>query len=379
MKLNSLFVLSLGLSFGFAFAEESIAPDYSNVHWAKGVGVNAAGEVEGWYDADKTAEEGDADDNMCYAASAANLIAWWQDNYSAVASQDAPKELKGTGGIWDSFVRSNRNPDAGGDPLSAINWWLTGVFEPADSEGKIIPETGTEVWNRFYLPYDDVAEGAAEDDEYFTGALPNYKQKDENSEEYKYFGGYYYDQYGLTQQDLADFLVTAWEGDVPSESGTTLSTLTMGDINVCADGDIETIYDIPFVELLKESSPIALAIYSVEPYENTADPLAHALTLWGVELDEDGNLESIWLTDSDDEEERLFQMSVVMDKEADKIYLGEKQDDGSYYCGYGNDIFIIGVYAINSSLSANWQLVPEPATATLSLLALAALAARRRR
>lgn len=372
MKLNSLFVLSLGLSFGLAFAEESIDPDYSNVHWAQGVGVNAAGEVEGWYDAEKTVEEGDADDNMCYAASAANIISWWQDNYSEVASQDAPKELKGTGGIWDSFVQSNRNQEAGGDPLSAINWWLTGVFEPADSEGNIISETGTEVWNRFYLPYDDVAEDATEDDEYFTGAISNFEIAG------KPFNGYYYDQYGLTQQDLADFLVTAWEGDVPSESGTTHSTLTMGDINVGADGDIETIYDIPFVELLEES-PIALAIYSVEPYEDAEDPLAHALTLWGVEFDEDGNLESIWLTDSDDEEDRLFQMSVVMDEETDKIYLGEKQTDGSYYCGYGNDVFIIGVYAINSSLSANWQLVPEPATATLSLLALAALAARRRR
>ena len=68
-----------------------------------------------------------------------------------------------------------------------------------------------------------------------------------------------------------------------------------------------------------------------------------------------------------------------MDGEADRIYLGEKLADGSYTSAYGADVFIVGVYAINSSVAANWQMVPEPAAATLSLLALAAMAALRRR
>ncbi len=373
MKLNRLLVLSLGLSLGFAFAEGADAPDYSHVHWAQGVGVNAeTGEVEGWYDAEKNDREGDADDNMCYAASASNIIAWWQDNYSAMASPGAPKALNGAAGIWDSFVQSNQDVEAGGDPLSAINWWLTGVYEPADSEGALLPKAETDVWNRYYLPYDEVAEAAEGNDEYFSGALSNFEMAG------KPFNGYYYDEYGLTQQDMADFLVTAWEGDDATESGTTHSTLTMGDINVDADGDTESIYDIPFATILDES-PIALAIYSEKPFEEMDEPLAHALTLWGVEFDEEGNLLSIWLTDSDDEEEALFNMSVVMDGEADRIYLGEKLADGSYTSAYGADVFIVGVYAINSSVAANWQLVPEPATATLSLLALAAMATRRRR
>ena len=245
MKLNRLLVLSLVFSLGFAFAEGADAPDYSHVHWAQGVGVNAeTGEVEGWYDAEKNDREGDADDNMCYAASASNIIAWWQDNYSAMASPGAPKALNGAAGIWDSFVQSNQDVEAGGDPLSAINWWLTGVYEPADSEGALLPKAETDVWNRYYLPYDEVAEAAEGNDEYFSGALSNFEMAG------KPFNGYYYDEYGLTQQDMADFLVTAWEGDDATESGTTHSTLTMGDINVDADGDTESIYDIPFATIL---------------------------------------------------------------------------------------------------------------------------------
>lgn len=54
-------------------------------------------------------------------------------------------------------------------------------------------------------------------------------------------------------------------------------------------------------------------------------------------------------------------------------------EDGTTWSYYGDGVYIDSVYAIRSAASASWQLVPEPATAALSLLALAAMAARRRR
>ncbi len=59
MKLAYHLVLSLGFTFGLAFAEVANEPDYSNVKWAQGVSVNGeTGKVEGWYDAEKTREKG---------------------------------------------------------------------------------------------------------------------------------------------------------------------------------------------------------------------------------------------------------------------------------------------------------------------------------
>jgi hypothetical protein len=89
----------------------------------------------------------------------------------------------------------------------------------------------------------------------------------------------------------------------------------------------------------------------------------------------------MWLTDSDDYIHQLFPVAVTLDDKENKIYLGNLVD-GKYICdayeGYEN-IYIGGVYAIDTSESVEWQLVPEPATVSLSLMALAALAVRRRR
>ena len=103
---------------------------------------------------------------------------------------------------------------------------------------------------------------------------------------------------------------------------------------------------------------------------------------------ENGVLSKLWLTDSDDYTEQLFSVAVTLDEKENKIYLGtlitekegETETDSYYYVKeYGKNVFIGVVYALDMSEIANWQLVPEPATATLSLLALAALASRRRR
>ena len=113
---------------------------------------------------------------------------------------------------------------------------------------------------------------------------------------------------------------------------------------------------------------ITLAIYS-----DTDTNFAHAITLWGVEY-VNGELTRLWLTDSDDyyNDPGLFSADVTLDKDSHTIYFDN--DDL-----YPEKTYIAAVYSLDPNESATWQMIPEPGTATLSLLALAGLATRRRR
>lgn len=358
MNRTPLLVLSLGLSFGFAFAEDEGM--YTGLYLANGLSEES-GVISGWYDAEKTPEEV-KDDSMCYAASASNIIAWWQNSKYALASE-APKELND---IWNTFVRNNQKEDTGGSPLSAINWWISGVYTPVRNNSWA--EGGDELWDRHYITYDE--DELSSDSEAQPVTLPNLSKDGE------YFGGYYFDQYGLTQQDLADFLVEEWVYEAPETSGTTHHTQTLSDITMEEYEGPDKISEVNFVKIL-EGSPIALSVHS----END-DPelcLAHALTLWGVEYNENGNLIQVWLTDSDDNENQIFSVSAEMNNEENRIYLGKWDDDHYNWEGYGDNVYIDGIYILDTSVLVNRPLVPEPTTATLSLLALAGLAARRRR
>ena len=82
-------------------------------YWVPGVN-----QEKGWYDADKS---GPADNQMCWAASAANMIAWWQDrNPETAAKAKAPT---GTA-VWDTFRKALRNTP--GSPYAGSNWWFCG-------------------------------------------------------------------------------------------------------------------------------------------------------------------------------------------------------------------------------------------------------------
>ena len=115
MKLARHLVLSLGLTLGLAFAEEggNAGPPYSGIYVASGLTITETQDsgvtISGWYDAEKTPED-DIDDYMCYAASAANLIALWQ-NSSNAPSSEAPTTLDD---IWNTFTENNLLSDTGG-------------------------------------------------------------------------------------------------------------------------------------------------------------------------------------------------------------------------------------------------------------------------
>lgn len=127
--------------------------------------------------------------------------------------------------------------------------------------------------------------------------------------------------------------------------------------------------------LAELSAPMSLSI------RDTNSKLAHAITLWGMDYSEDasGNVSvnSIWITDSDDYTTQLRQLFTYYKEDDAKIYLTGYSD----YPLYG-DIYLSGATGINTAESDTWNLaraVPEPGTATLSLLGLTGLLARRRR
>ena len=364
MKHTPLSVLSLVFSLGFAFAEEE--GTYTGRYLAAGLSEEN-GVITGWYDAEKTKDK-DADDPMCYAASAANILAWWQNGTKA-APGGTPTELND---IWSTFKNNNQLYDTGGTFHFAVNWWISGVYAPseyneADKTWALAAESDP-MWERYFLQHSDLGSAPA-----IPMTLPNYKKDGAD------FRGYYYDQYGLTQQNLSDFMATIWNYSGPlttdtPDTGGVVSDTPHNTITPDAINNPASIYNIDFAGVL-EVSAISLAILDDD------DTLGHAITLWGVEYDEAGNLTTLWLTDSDDYLHQLFSVSVTLNEAENKIYLGELKD-GKYICdaykGYEN-VYIGGVYALDTEASDAWQLVPEPTTATLSILALAGLAARRRR
>lgn len=330
MKITRFLALILGLTSAFAAEATTDEPEKTISYWTAGVSKES-----GWNDINKTILDNGSfaamEDNMCYAASAANIIAWWQngewqdDTNGFKPNPSAPNTLDS---IWAQYVGNNANPEDGGETLSAINWWISGIYEPLD-KNNMWAEKDDELWERYYQSYDSVFDDDSTEQDSLT-LIPN--------------NGYYYDQYGLTQSDLSALLQQVW---VEEESANTSAT------------------SIDFKALLESGAALSLAVCD-------GGELAHALTLWGVEYDEEGNLYKLWLTDSDDADETKGEemiLGIKVETRNGKLYM----DD------YSENAYIAGVYAFNASVTREWQMVPEPTTATLSLLALAALAARRRR
>lgn len=91
--------------------------------------------------------------------------------------------------------------------------------------------------------------------------------------------------------------------------------------------------------------------------------VAHAITLWGVEYTGEGDervITKMWVTDSDDGKEQLVEYAMAS-KGSSLAFAGGTMSGATIRYADG------------------MRVIPEPATATLSLLALAGLAARRRR
>lgn len=269
-------------------------------------GFNGVSKENGWHDANKTHADdptydryynptypndptglgAKTDDKMCYAAAAANVLAWWQNQF--IIPDTVPQ---GVDSIWQTFVE-NSTIDGGSDVPAAIKWWLTGK----DSKYILTDHNG------------------------------------------------YFSQY-TTGQTIFD-----------PENGNTF----VSKINKPTAAAI--------IDAMRSGKAITLTVQVPSG--------SHSITLWGIEHN-NGVISNFWVTDSDD-----YTMKPEL------LAAAAGGTDGAYTLKLGEDnCEITAAFTIDPSVSEQWGMekkssdgtVPEPTTATLSLLALAALCTRRRR
>lgn len=144
-------------------------------------------------------------------------------------------------------------------------------------------------------------------------------------------------------------------------------------------------HSVTYADLLHESlasGPIALGI-------NTKDgdawgQMGHAITCWGFETGADGTVTALYVTDSDDGQEILKTLNTTLTADGllalssetliSNAYDRDGQLIGSYSTNY-NDYYLTDFSSYHNFFFS----IPEPSTATLSLLGFTALCLRRRR
>ena len=229
-----------------------------------------------------------------------------------------------------------------------INWWQAQYVTPSH-----VP-TGDAVWQKYrYNAFTNMSQVQVGVDSLWTGAL---------SDTYEYFGIPAFKSYSAPQYYSSKLGYTMPEDYVyhVESSKTNLTTYLWNALQ----GEARTGVGL-----------------------NLTGSLMHGITLWGAEFSDQYTLQALYVTDSDDNtansggDLNLFRLGV--EYRNGQIYLpdywyGEvKVDSLTVLDAAATDAW--GMERVYIELPASSLSVPEPATATLSLLALAALAARRRR
>ncbi len=284
-----------------------LPPVQGTEYWVLGTS-----QTEGWYDVNKTFSQDFPDSQLCWAASASNMLAWWQDHnpeYNDLAAMDTPM---GGQKIFDTFKTAYEND--GGLQAHGILWYLQG-----DTNDEYLPPL---------------------------------------TEEGKEMGGYYGNA------------ITQIYSELPISLG-------LYDLRVAGSASLVSQF---IKDCIVTGYSVGLGMYG---------NISHAVTLWGIDYNEEKQMiEKMYLTDSDDIRLTNGDVPTLFEAECSALQVELTKTDGGTVileqlgisCERSGQDCYGEVYAgLVSILMTDRSNVPEPATATLGLLALAALCGRRRR
>lgn len=302
-------------------------------HWVPGVDIN-----NGWKDVNKEMTEDSitGDSSLCWAAAASNVLSWWQDYNADHLANHKEGIPQGEGPIFSTYNDGWRN--VGFDGYWGLRWFMDGA-----------PELYTM----------EIYEGRTVSDVYMD---PDSLVK----------GGFYNDV-------VSDITSTATMNGA-SQLVTDEFGFLVEDVIQLADFTSELVSAV-------STGGVTLGITGTVPGKGD---FGHAITLWGVKVNKNsGLIETMWVTDSDDlitygEDLDLIELTCKPVTKQQMVGDGVYKDyqvysivekEGRWYSGEYNEYVDSFGWL---SATVQWT-VPEPATGTLGLVALAGLAARRRR
>lgn len=223
---------------------------------------------------------GDVDDSpMCWAAAAANVIQYWQDEYKqhADAGKTAPNGFnpyayeKPVGTDYLNVYRRILNDWKPGSGLSmnAIGWWMQGRWLTGQSAGFIYYPSNSRLKN----------------------------EADVNT------GGFYTNVFGDYRQ-----LIVSGKGGLPIYPSLTNASFYSAQVDF--SGAEET---APYRNFLEQSLKNAFKTAGQSVALSLISPsgTGHAITCWGYETDADGKITSLILSDSDDRRYGTFMAELV--------------------------------------------------------------------
>ena len=221
--------------------------------------VDGVSRESGWYDVNKVGKGDNGDINMCWAASASNIIQWWQDRYVAAGENLPAQAVTGSGSTYElalmEMFHQQWNNDRGGHVAEAVPWYFEGVnYGVTASPGSQAYPLSGNYGGYFKEVWDDIYPCLYHEYTYMLGMYTNLYVGEFNN--YYLWG----DGSGLMGEERLRY----------------------------------------FTRLVTEFVDRGIASLTVSLSPNL-QTLHHATTIWGYEIDNaTGLLTRLWITDSDD-------------------------------------------------------------------------------